>query len=57
MMKMSGKYFCGNEISDYGQEHGFVDYATLAKAFDAVLNNDIISKTCDILCCCQYDLC
>lgn len=48
MMKMSGKYFCGNEISDYGQEHGFVDYATLVKAFDAVLNNDIISKTYDI---------
>ena len=38
-------YFCGNRISDYGREHGRVDYATLAKAFDAVLNNQIISVT------------
>lgn len=38
-------YFCGNKISDYGREYGFVDYATLAKAFDAVLNNNIISAT------------
>ena len=35
------KYFCGNEISQYGQERGYLDYATLAKAFDAVLVNDI----------------
>lgn len=35
------KYFCGNEISQYGQENGYLDYATLAKAFDAVLVNDI----------------
>ena len=34
-----GKYFYGNEISEYGQEHGYVDYATLAKAFDAVLGS------------------
>ena len=39
-----GKYFCGNEISQYGQEHGFVDYGTLAKAFDAVLNNNIYGR-------------
>ena len=47
-MKICGKYFYGNEISEYGQENGFVDYGTLAKAFDAVLNNDIISNTYDI---------
>lgn len=47
-MEVHGKYFYGNEISEYGQEKGYVDYATLAKAFDAVLNNDIIQKTCDI---------
>lgn len=47
-MFVHGKYFYGNEISEYGQEHGYVDYATLAKAFDAVLNNDIIEKTYDI---------
>ena len=40
-----GKYFCGNEISAYGRKHGRVDYATLAKAFDAVLANGILEKT------------
>ena len=40
--KLAGNYFCGNEISTYGQEHGFLDYATFAKAFDAVANNNII---------------
>ena len=47
-MFVHGKYFYGNEISEYGQEHGYVDYRTLAKAFDAVLNNDIIQKTYDV---------
>lgn len=40
--KLAGNYFCGNEVSAYGQEHGFLDYATFAKGFDAVLNNNII---------------
>jgi hypothetical protein len=35
------KYFCGNKISDYGIECGYLDYSTLAKSFDAVLVNDI----------------
>lgn len=47
-MKVNGKYFYGNEVSAYGQEHNRVDYATLAKSFDAVLNNDIMNKTYDI---------
>lgn len=42
------EYFYGNKVSQYGLEHGYVDYATLAKSFDAVLNNDIMSKTYDI---------
>lgn len=42
--KISGKFFCGNEISTYGQEHNRLDYATFAKAFDAVLNNSIMEK-------------
>ena len=46
--KLMGTYFCGNEASDYAKENGFLDYATLAKAFDAVLNNDIIKNTSDI---------
>ena len=44
-MKITGKYFYGNEVSAYGQEHGFLDYGTLSKAFDCVLNNDIMSAT------------
>lgn len=40
-----GTHFCGNEISDYGKQNGFVDYATLAKSFDAVMCNDILSTT------------
>ena len=44
-MFVHGKYFYGNEISAYGQEHGYVDYHTLAKAFEHVLANDIIAKT------------
>ena len=38
-------YFYGNEVSDYGREQGYVDYATLAKSFEAVLANDIIPAT------------
>lgn len=47
-MEKEQKYYYGNAISDYGMEYGYVDYATLAKAFDAVLNNNIISLTYDI---------
>lgn len=42
------KYFYGNEISAYGLENGYVDYAALAKSFDGVLNNSIMEKTCEI---------
>lgn len=37
-------YFYGQKISEYGRNHGFVDYRALAGAFDAVLNNTIYSK-------------
>lgn len=37
------KYFYGNEISEYGLEYGYVDYRTLAKSFDSILNNNIVS--------------
>ena len=47
-MEKEKKYYYGNAVSDYGKEHGYVDYATLAKAFDAVLNNDIMNLTYDI---------
>ena len=48
MLKVHGEYFYGNKVSEYGLENGYVDYATLAKAFDAVLNNEIIQKTFEI---------
>ena len=40
-----GSYFYGNEISEYGKKNGYVDYRTLAKAFDAVYTGDIINRT------------
>jgi len=48
MYTISSDYFCGNKISEYGLECGYVDYRTLAEAFDAVMNNDIIRNTADI---------
>ena len=42
MKKLYGTTFCGNEASDYAIENGYLDYGTFAKAFDAVLNNNII---------------
>lgn len=47
-MFVHGEYFYGNKISKYGLDNGYVDYGTLSRAFDAVLNNDIISNTYDI---------
>lgn len=35
------KFFYGNEISEYGLKHGYIDYRTLAKCGDMVLCNDI----------------
>lgn len=46
--KLYGTTFCGNEASDYAKEQGYLDYATFAKAFDAVLNNSIMENTCEI---------
>ena len=45
MLSIKSKYFYGNKVSDYGLENGYVDYETLAKSFQCVLNNDIIAKT------------
>ena len=44
-MQVYGKYFYGNEVSEYGQQNGYVDYRTLSKAFDAVMANDIMERT------------
>ena len=48
MKTLHSNYFYGNEVSEYGIKNNRVDYATLAKAFDAVLNNEIIKATSDI---------
>ena len=47
-MTLHSNYFCGNKISEYGIKNNRVDYATLAKAFDAVLNNNIMQATAEI---------
>ena len=44
--KLYGTTFCGNEASEYAKKEGYLDYSTLSKAFDAVLNNRIME--CDI---------
>nr|DAH08838.1 MAG TPA: hypothetical protein [Caudoviricetes sp.] len=47
-MEKEQKYYYGNLISEYGMQNGCVDYATLAKCFNAVLNNDIMNLTYDV---------
>ena len=59
-MKLHTKYFYGNEVSEEGQKYNRLDYATLAKAFNHVMANDIMSKTAnigywDIVSGCDYD--
>jgi polyhydroxyalkanoate synthesis regulator phasin len=49
MKVWTSEYFYGNKISDYGLEHGYVDYRTLAKAFEGVLNNNIKEQTDGII--------
>lgn len=38
---ISDSKFYGNEVSEYGQKNKRVDYATLSKAFDAILWNNV----------------
>lgn len=53
--KLYGTTFCGNEASDYAKKNGYLDYATLAKAFDAVLDNDIMSQTEGVVGCWEQE--
>ncbi len=48
MFTIKSDYFYGNKVSDYGIENGYVDYATLAKSFDSVMNNGIMENTYEI---------
>lgn len=43
-IKWKSVYFCGNKVSDYGIENGYIDYSTLAKSFNHVLNNNIMGE-------------
>lgn len=47
-MKINSYFFYGHEVSEYGKQQGYVDYATLAKAFDSVLNNGIMEATSEV---------
>lgn len=42
------RFFYGNEVSEYGLKYGYVDYRTLARSFNHVLNNEIIKNTSSI---------
>lgn len=42
------EYFFGNKVSDYGLKNGYIDYGTLAKAFDCILNNEIMQATNEV---------
>lgn len=50
MIKLYGTLFYGNEASEYAKANGYLDYRTLAKAFDCILSNDIIANTQEIGC-------
>ena len=39
---LNNYYFFGNEVSNYGVENHCVDYETLSKSFDYVMNNHVI---------------
>lgn len=41
----NSNYFFGNEVSEEGKKNGYIDYETLAKSFQHILNNDIIGAT------------
>lgn len=45
MSKLTGTYFYGHEASDYAKKNGYLDYAAFEKAFNAVLNNNIMDFT------------
>lgn len=41
----NSNYFFGNEVSEEGKKNGYIDYETLAKSFQHILNNNIIGAT------------
>ena len=44
-MTLHTDYFYGNQVSEEGRKYGYLDYGTLAKAFNHVMANGLISKT------------
>ncbi len=57
-MKLYGDKVYGEKVSDYGLEHGYLDYNTLAKIVgDCILNNTILEETMydwDVVTDCDY---
>lgn len=45
MKEWTSKWFCGNELTKEDLEMGYISYSTFAKAFECVLNNEIIPST------------
>lgn len=43
MKKLYDTHFCGNDASIYGKQNNRLDFATFCKAFDMVLNNNIMN--------------
>ena len=48
-MTLHGEYFYGNRVSEEGRKYGYLDYGTLAKAFNHVMDNGLMEKTDGII--------
>jgi len=60
MKTWKSEYFCGNKISQYGLQNGYVDYRTMSRAFNHILNNNIINmggmyEDWELVSGCDYD--
>lgn len=45
-MRLYNGMVCGEKVSDYGLEHGYLDYQTLARIVgDCILNNTVRAAT------------
>lgn len=44
-MVLTGHYFCGQKISEYGIQNKRLDYDTLAKSINLIFANDFLEQT------------
>lgn len=47
MEEWDSRLFCGNELTKEDLEMGHISYSTFSKAFNHIMNNDIIQQTCE----------